>query len=205
MKNKYTNKRVPIEFLYADQKVKIGEYASTSNKALIKILREIINDDLTKLQKQYLVMYYVKRMKISEIALKFGVNKATVSRTIRRARNRIYEKLKYVNFRSFVENEDMYFICKENKKLGGKAMELEYTQTHPPFFMKWQCVALETTDCVNCKFGKTTKQYNKENDNSIKRCREKGLCITSKYRKHKCHLSTEKIREASFQGGMWGA
>lgn len=83
-------------------------------------------------------------------------------------------------------------------------MELEYTQTHCHFMKNGECIALETTDCVNCKFGKTTKQYNKENDNSIKRCREKGLCITCKYRKHKCHLSTENPKVSRFLGGMWG-
>ena len=106
MKKKYTNKRVPIEFLYLDQKVKIGEYASTSNKQIIKFLHEIINDDLTKTQKQYIIMYYMNDMKIHEIAYMFGVNKSTVSRTIKRAKNRIYERLKYTNFRSFIDDED---------------------------------------------------------------------------------------------------
>ncbi len=108
MKNKYTNKRVPLEFLYAEQRVKIGEYASTSNKQIIKYLREIINEDLTKTQKQYIIMYYLNNMKIPEIARELGVNKSTVSRTIQRAKNRIYERLKYTNFRSFIDDEDAY-------------------------------------------------------------------------------------------------
>ncbi len=103
---KYTNKRVPIEFLYLDQGVKLGEYASTSNKQIIKFLREIINNDLTKTQKQYIIMYYMNNMKIHEIAHECGVNKSTVSRTITRAKNRIYERLKYTNFRSFIDNEN---------------------------------------------------------------------------------------------------
>lgn len=103
---KYTNKRVPIEFLYLDQGVKFGKYASTSNKQIIKFLREIINNDLTKAQKQYIIMYYMNNMKIHEIAFECKVNKSTVSRTIKRAKNRIYERLKYTNFRSFIDNED---------------------------------------------------------------------------------------------------
>ena len=103
---KYTNKRVPIEFLHLEQNVKIGEYASTSNRQIIKFLREIINDDLTKTQKQYIIMYYMNNKKIHEIAEEFGVNKSTVSRTIKRARNRIYERLKYTNFRSFIDDEN---------------------------------------------------------------------------------------------------
>lgn len=103
---KYTNKRVPIEFLYSEKKVKVGEYASTSNKTIVKFLHEIINDDLTKTQKQYIIMYYMDNMKIHEIALECGVNKSTVSRTIQRARNRIYERLKYTNFRSFIDDEN---------------------------------------------------------------------------------------------------
>ncbi len=109
MKKKYTNKRVPIDFLYLDQQVKIGKYASTSNKKIIKFLHEIINDDLTKTQKQYIIMYYMKNMKIHEIALECGVNKSTVSRTMKRARDRIYERLKYTDFRSFIEDEDADF------------------------------------------------------------------------------------------------
>lgn len=103
---KYTNKRVPIEFLYCEKKIRTGKYASTSNKEIIKFLREIINDDLTKTQKQYIIMYYMNNMKIHEIAQEFGVNKSTVSRTIKRAKSRIYERLKYTNFRSFIDDED---------------------------------------------------------------------------------------------------
>ncbi len=84
-------------------------------------------------------------------------------------------------------------------------MELEYTQTQCVFKESGKCALLTETDCVNCSFGKTKKQYVEDNDKAIKRCREKGLCYNCKYRKHKCHLSTEKFREASFQGGMWGA
>lgn len=84
-------------------------------------------------------------------------------------------------------------------------MELEYTQTQCVFKESGKCALLTETNCVNCSFGKTRKQYDDDNDKAIKRCREKGLCITCKYRTHKCHLSTEKFREASFQGGMWGA
>lgn len=109
MKQKYTNKRVPIEFLYSEQKVKTGEYASSTNKEIIKFLREIIKDDLTKTQKQYIIMYYMNNMKIQEIALEFGVNKSTVSRTIQRAKNRIYERLKYTHFRSFIDDEHTDF------------------------------------------------------------------------------------------------
>lgn len=106
---KYTNKRVPIEFLYSEKKIKTGEYASTSNKQVVKFLHQIINDDLTKTQKQYIIMYYMNNMKIPEIALECGVNKSTVSRTINRAKKRIYDKLKYTNFRSFIDDEDTDF------------------------------------------------------------------------------------------------
>lgn len=90
-------------------------------------------------------------------------------------------------------------------------MKLEYTQTVCVFKESGKCTVLTETNCVNCKFGKTKRQYNEDNDNAIKRCREKGLCRICKYRKHKCHLSTEKQRlgfsdrDAAFSGGMWGA
>lgn len=84
-------------------------------------------------------------------------------------------------------------------------MKLEYTQTACVFKENGKCAVLTETNCVNCKFGKTRRQFDKARDDAIRRCREKGLCTSCKYKKLKCRLSTEKIRESRFQGGMWGA
>ena len=58
-----------------------------------QLLREILDDNLTKKQKCYIMMYYGSGMTVSEIAVRCGVNKSTVSRTIARGRKHIKELL----------------------------------------------------------------------------------------------------------------
>ena len=53
------------------------------------LLREAFRLNLTKKQKCYIIMYYVRGMTMQQIAETFGVNRSTVSRTIALARKRI--------------------------------------------------------------------------------------------------------------------
>lgn len=64
-------------------------------KTVKKILYEIIHNDLSKKQRDYLLLYYFGRMKLTEIANTYNVNVSTVSRTIKRGEKRIYDLLKY--------------------------------------------------------------------------------------------------------------
>lgn len=64
-------------------------------KTVKKILYEIIHNDLSKKQRDYLLLYYFDRMKLTEIANTYNVNVSTVSRTIKRGEKKIYDLLKY--------------------------------------------------------------------------------------------------------------
>jgi len=75
----------------------IGENGPGEGKRslMIKILRNIIENELSERQRQMIGLYYFSRMNIPEIAEKLGVNRSTVSRTISRGRRNIMEKMKY--------------------------------------------------------------------------------------------------------------
>lgn len=59
------------------------------------ILRRVIAERLTECQRAYLTDYYFGRQNIYEIARARGIAPSTVSRTLKRARGRIYDALKY--------------------------------------------------------------------------------------------------------------
>ena len=72
--------------------------AETNNETLKKVrhaLVEIIKNDLTERQKETVVLYYYKKMTMTEIADILGVNVSTVSRTLARARKNICDRTKY--------------------------------------------------------------------------------------------------------------
>lgn len=54
-----------------------------------KALYALLENNLTKKQKCYIILYYRDKLTVSEIAEKFGIDKSTVSRTITRGRQRI--------------------------------------------------------------------------------------------------------------------
>lgn len=60
-------------------------------------LKQAINDELTETQRRYVFDYYIKGHSMEAIGITYGVNKSTVSRTIKRARRRLYRVLKYTN------------------------------------------------------------------------------------------------------------
>lgn len=68
---------------------------SSSKKIDKRLLRRVISERLTPTQQVYLEDYYFNAMNMREIARARGVALSTVSRTIKRARNRIREALKY--------------------------------------------------------------------------------------------------------------
>ncbi|NLP26192.1 MAG: sigma-70 family RNA polymerase sigma factor [Clostridiales bacterium] len=94
-------KRVPMSVLEFDKK--IIEMANASNASdnsetiarVKKIMVEIIKNDLTPRQKELIMLYYYKNMKVIEIAELLNIDHSTVSRTLSRARNNIMERLKY--------------------------------------------------------------------------------------------------------------
>lgn len=64
---------------------------STARQNMMMSVRE----ELTPVQHLYATAYYVDRRKVSEIAADNGVDKSTVSQTLKRARARLRRVLRY--------------------------------------------------------------------------------------------------------------
>ena len=60
-----------------------------------KRVMEVIRKELTDLQRETLLAYYIEQLNIIQIAQRRGVNKSTVSRTLKRAEQRLRRFLKY--------------------------------------------------------------------------------------------------------------
>ena len=58
-------------------------------------VKRVMEEELTELQRQALVAYYFQDQTIPQIAAERGVNKSTVSRTLRRAEEKLRRFLKY--------------------------------------------------------------------------------------------------------------
>ena len=61
----------------------------------LKRVQRVIKEELTELQRQTLTAYYFHRQTIPQIARERGVNKSTVSRTLRRAEEKLRRYLRY--------------------------------------------------------------------------------------------------------------
>lgn len=58
-------------------------------------LRKARDRELTPRQRQVLSLYYDRGLTMAQIAGRLGVNRSTVCRTLRRARDRLYRSLQY--------------------------------------------------------------------------------------------------------------
>ncbi len=58
-------------------------------------VRQVIRHELTPLQQYTLTAYYFQKQTIPQIAEDRGVNKSTVSRTLKRAEDKLRRYLKY--------------------------------------------------------------------------------------------------------------
>lgn len=58
-----------------------------------RLIREVLDGRLTYTQKCYIMLYYKDGLSMTEIADRFGVNRSTVSRTIKRARDKIKDAI----------------------------------------------------------------------------------------------------------------
>lgn len=72
---------------------------ATDNESELKRLRRNLRlarrDELTERQREILRMNFEQNMTVTEIARALGVNKSTVSRTLTRAKCRLYKCLRY--------------------------------------------------------------------------------------------------------------
>lgn len=64
---------------------------------LLNAFRVAVIEELTEIQRTYIVAYYYDRNTMEEIAEKFAVNKSTVSRTINTAKKRLERVLRYAS------------------------------------------------------------------------------------------------------------
>ena len=58
-------------------------------------VQRVIDEELTPLQRETLLAYYIQQQNIPQIAADRGVNKSTVSRTLKRAEQKLRRYLKY--------------------------------------------------------------------------------------------------------------
>ena len=61
----------------------------------LRRVRQVIERELTPLQKETLIAYYFQQESIPRIAQRRGVNKSTVSRTLKSAERRLRQYLRY--------------------------------------------------------------------------------------------------------------
>ena len=66
-----------------------------SREAQLKRLHRVIDAELTEKQRQAVTGYYMEGKNIPELAREYGVNKSTISRTLKRAEQRLRRCLKY--------------------------------------------------------------------------------------------------------------
>lgn len=62
---------------------------------LLHNLSRAMTEELTTRQQEMLQMYYYEGLNMTQIAVRLGVNKSTVSRTLCRARRRLHHILQY--------------------------------------------------------------------------------------------------------------
>lgn len=58
-------------------------------------LTHALRQDVTPRQREYMLLYYGQGLSMDEIGRQLGVNKSTVSRTLKRGRQRLYRCLRY--------------------------------------------------------------------------------------------------------------
>lgn len=93
-------RRVSMDALEFDKKISelsTGE-GGTNSELIEKVkctMARVIKNELTPRQREIIVLYYYKGFGVSEIADKLDLAPSTVSRTIKRAREKIYKFLKY--------------------------------------------------------------------------------------------------------------
>ena len=65
------------------------------NKVQIQRMLRVMEQELTKRQRETLEAYYFEELRPAEIARRQGVHRSTVMRTLRRAENRLRRHLTY--------------------------------------------------------------------------------------------------------------
>ena len=61
----------------------------------MKRVQRVIREELTPIQREILLAYYINNLTIPQIAAERGVHKSTVSRTLHRAEGKLRRYLRY--------------------------------------------------------------------------------------------------------------
>lgn len=80
---------------YHNYLLRLGNDNSETRRRLVINLRRAIREELTQKEWQAVQMYYVDQIKMTEIAEILGVNVSTVSRNIKRGREKLKRCLRY--------------------------------------------------------------------------------------------------------------
>ena len=82
----------------ADMAVYTREMAADNSKEMSRLKRNLIRclkEDVTEKQRVALTMYYAEGLNMREIGERLGVDKSTISRTIKRGERRLQRCLRY--------------------------------------------------------------------------------------------------------------
>ncbi len=83
------------------------ENTNTGELSRVKrALYQALHEDVTDKQRQYLLLYYAEGLNMGEIGARLGVDKSTVSRTIKRGEERLRRCLRYGAKRFLLETLD---------------------------------------------------------------------------------------------------
>lgn len=77
----------------------LSEDENTNENSLLLIkhvLPRVIEEKLSDRQKECIRLYYFEQLKMNEVANLMGIDRTTVSRTLKRGRNRIKMSLEYL-------------------------------------------------------------------------------------------------------------
>ena len=91
----------------ADMAVYARSMASDNSAQLDRVKRNLVRalrEDVTARQREFLLLYYGQGLNMREIGEKLGVDKSTVSRTIKRGEARLRRCLRY-GAKAFLEEE----------------------------------------------------------------------------------------------------
>lgn len=92
------------EYMALRQYIKFGE--SGGGCGATAMVRQAIESELTPRQSQLVHMYYIEQMQMQDIADEMGLHISTVSRTIKRGRDRLKSSLRYGGRSLLVSLED---------------------------------------------------------------------------------------------------
>lgn len=86
------------------QYIRLGE--SGGQRGAAAMVRQVLESELTPRQSQLVHMYYIEQMQMQDIADEMGLHISTVSRTIKRGRDRLKSSLRYGGRSLLVSLED---------------------------------------------------------------------------------------------------